>query len=52
MDIYLPHVHMHLCRPQCNDYMGVGAPMAHDVSSHRALKIQQKYNIWALIDVE
>ena len=32
--------------------MGVGVPVANDVSSHRALKIQQKYNIWALIDVE
>ena len=38
--------------PQCNDHKGVGAPVAHDVSSHRALKIQQNDNIWALIDVE
>ena len=31
---------------------GMGAPVAHGVSSHRALKIQQKDNIWALIDVK
>ena len=39
-------------KTQCSYYVGVGAPVAHDVSSHRALKMQQKYNIWALIDVE
>ena len=39
-------------KTQCIDYVGMGAPVAHDVSSHMALKIQQNDNIWALIDVE
>ena len=39
-------------KTQCSDYMGMGAPVAHDVSSHKALTMQQKYNILALIDVE
>ena len=30
--------------------MGVGAPVTHDVSSHRALKIQQNWDIWVLIE--
>ena len=36
---------------QCIDYVSVGAPVTHDVSSHRALKIQQNYDIWVLIDM-
>ena len=32
-----PHVHMHLCRPHLSDSKGVGAPVAQDVFSHRAL---------------
>ena len=30
--------------------MGVGAPVTHDVSSHSALKIQQNWDIWVLIE--
>ena len=30
--------------------MGVGAPVTHDVSSHRALKIQQNWDIWVLME--
>ena len=30
----------------CNSYMGMGAPVTHDVSSHRALKKQQNRDIW------
>ena len=39
-------------KTQCIDYVGMGAPVTHDVSSHRALKIQQNWDIWVLIDVE
>ena len=39
-------------KTKCIGPKGMGAPVTHDVSSHRALKMQQKYNIWALIDGE
>ena len=39
-------------KTQCIDYVGMGAPVTHDVSSHRALKIQQNWDNWVLIDVE
>ena len=31
--------------------MGMGAPVTHDVSSHRATKKQQNSDIWLLIHV-
>ena len=39
--MYLP---MCTCTPQTHivEYKGWGAPVAQDVTSHRALKIQQK----------
>ena len=35
------HVHMHLTVPLGNGSMGMGAPVAQDVISHKALKMQQ-----------
>ena len=34
----------------CMSHKGMGAPVTHDVSSHRALKIQQNQDIWVLIE--
>ena len=43
-------MHRHL-KTQCIDYVGVGAPVTHVVSSHRALKKQQNSDIGVSLDV-
>ena len=35
----------------CMGLMGMGAPVAYDVISHRALKIQQNGDIWVSIEL-
>ena len=50
MDIYLP---MCTCTHEVQVYgpKGYGAPVTHDVSSHRALKEQQNNDIGVSLDV-
>ena len=36
---------------KCMGPKGMGAPVTHDVSSHRALKIWQKWDFWVLMEL-
>ena len=35
----------------CMGSMGMGAPVAHDVTSHNALKIQHNGDIWVSVEL-
>ena len=37
-------------KTKCMGPKGIDAPVSHDVSSHRALKIQQNWDIWVVIE--
>ena len=44
--------HLSMCTCTLNtDYMGVGAPVTHDVSSHRVIKKQQNWDIWVSMEL-
>ena len=38
-------------KTQCNDYVGMDAPVTHDVSGHRTLKKQQNSDIWVSMNL-